>query len=139
MGPTSAYLTHTIIECIAYAVAWYVYRRQSSTFLIVTGASSEQSVTHEHYRNEFENGDYVKFRLSRPCVRGITLRYDNLFRVIIMQFLDPAIFDVRSVKRSCVHIVHPDGRIIPFDTMNIFYRDGLQERTDQLRSEIRPT
>ncbi|HCN05981.1 MAG TPA: diacylglyceryl transferase [Bacteroidetes bacterium] len=29
MGPTTAYLTHTIIECIAYAVAWYVYRRQS--------------------------------------------------------------------------------------------------------------
>lgn len=74
-----------------------------------------------------------------PKINAPALRYDNLFRVIIMQFLDPAIFDVRSVKRSCVHIVHPDGRIIPFDTMNIFYRDGLQERTDQLRSEIRPT
>jgi uncharacterized radical SAM superfamily Fe-S cluster-containing enzyme len=27
-----------------------------------------------------------------------------------------------------VHIVHPDGRIIPFDTYNMFYRDE-RERT----------
>jgi 7,8-dihydro-6-hydroxymethylpterin dimethyltransferase len=54
------------------------------------------------------------------------LGYDNVFRVLIMQFLDPYNFDVRSVKRSCVHIAHPDGRIIPFDTFNMFYREGAQ-------------
>jgi uncharacterized radical SAM superfamily Fe-S cluster-containing enzyme len=48
-----------------------------------------------------------------------------VFRIIIMEFLDPVNFDVKSVKRSCVHIVHPDGRIIPFDTYNLFYRPGL--------------
>ncbi|MBD2388788.1 radical SAM protein [Cylindrospermum sp. FACHB-282] len=53
---------------------------------------------------------------------GIT--YSNVFRVMIVQFLDPYNFDVRSVKRSCIHIVHPDGRIIPFDTFNMFYREG---------------
>jgi hypothetical protein len=53
---------------------------------------------------------------------GIT--YENIFRVMIVQFLDPYNFDVRSVKRSCIHIVHPDGRIIPFDTFNMFYRQG---------------
>ena len=36
-------------------------------------------------------------------------------------------FDVRSVKKTCVHIVHPDGRLIPFDTYNLFYRDGLEQ------------
>ena len=60
---------------------------------------------------------------------GPGLGYANLFRVIIMQFLDAHSFDVRSVKKSCVHIVHPrDLRIIPFDTYNLFYRDDL-ERT----------
>jgi len=55
------------------------------------------------------------------------LGYENVFRVIIMQFIDQHAFDVRSVKKSCVHIVHPrDGRIIPFDTYNLFYRDGLE-------------
>lgn len=52
--------------------------------------------------------------------------YDNLFRVLIVQFLDAWNFDVRSVKKSCIHIVHPDGRIIPFDTYNLFYRPGLK-------------
>lgn len=57
-----------------------------------------------------------------PVPEGIT--YENIFRVMIVQFLDPYNFDVRSVKRSCIHIVHPDGRIIPFDTFNMFYREG---------------
>jgi hypothetical protein len=54
--------------------------------------------------------------------------YQNLFRVIIMQFIDAHIFDVRSVKKTCVHIAHPDGRIIPFDTYNLFYRDDREQR-----------
>jgi 7,8-dihydro-6-hydroxymethylpterin dimethyltransferase len=56
------------------------------------------------------------------------LGYANLFRIIVMHFIDAHGFDVRSVKKSCVHIVHPDGRVIPFDTYNLFYRDDL-ERT----------
>lgn len=54
------------------------------------------------------------------------ISYENIFRVMIVQFLDPYNFDVRSVKRSCIHIAHSDGRIIPFDTYNIFYRPGSQ-------------
>lgn len=57
-----------------------------------------------------------------PVPAGIT--YENVFRVMIVQFLDAYNFDVRSVKRSCIHIVHPDGRLIPFDTFNMFYREG---------------
>jgi 7,8-dihydro-6-hydroxymethylpterin dimethyltransferase len=52
------------------------------------------------------------------------LTYENVFRIMIVQFLDAYNFDVRSVKRSCIHIVHPDGRLIPFDTYNLFYREG---------------
>jgi uncharacterized radical SAM superfamily Fe-S cluster-containing enzyme len=63
-----------------------------------------------------------------------TLGYENVFRVIIMQFIDAHSFDVRSVKKTCVHIVHPDGRLIPFDTYNMFYRDELEKtRLEPLR------
>jgi uncharacterized radical SAM superfamily Fe-S cluster-containing enzyme len=55
------------------------------------------------------------------------LAYENVFRILIIQFLDAYAFDVRSVKKTCVHIVHPDGRLIPFDTYNLFYRDNLEE------------
>jgi len=58
----------------------------------------------------------------------LSLSYRNIFRVLIVQFLDAHAFDVRSVKKTCIHIVHPDGRLIPFDTYNLFYRDDL-ERT----------
>jgi uncharacterized radical SAM superfamily Fe-S cluster-containing enzyme len=62
------------------------------------------------------------------------ISYENVFRIIIMQFIDAHSFDVRSVKKTCVHIVHPDGRLIPFDTYNLFYRDGLeQSRLAELR------
>lgn len=54
------------------------------------------------------------------------LGYTNLFRVLIVQFIDAHAFDVRSVKKSCIHIAHPDGRLIPFDTYNLFYRDRLE-------------
>jgi uncharacterized radical SAM superfamily Fe-S cluster-containing enzyme len=62
------------------------------------------------------------------------LTYENVFRVLFLKFLDPHDFDVRSVKRSCIHIVHPDGRMIPFDTYNLFYRDELEQRLVALRS-----
>jgi hypothetical protein len=55
------------------------------------------------------------------------LGYKNLFRVLIVQFIDAEAFDVRSVKKSCIHIAHPDGkRLIPFDTFNMFYRGELE-------------
>jgi hypothetical protein len=75
------------------------------------------------------------------CLPQVTtpagLDYKNVFRVIIMQFIDAQSFDVRSVKKTCVHIAHPDGRIIPFDTYNLFYRDRLEETVlSPLRREV---
>jgi uncharacterized radical SAM superfamily Fe-S cluster-containing enzyme len=52
------------------------------------------------------------------------LAYEHTFRVTVMQFLDRYNFDLGTVKRSCVHFVQSDGRIIPFDTFNTFYREG---------------
>ena len=67
-----------------------------------------------------------------PQIVAPSLSYNNLFRVIIMQFIDAYNFDVRSVKKSCVHIVNKDYKIIPFETMNLFYRDHHKERLQEL-------
>src|SRR5260221_421115 len=65
------------------------------------------------------------------------LSYKNIFRVLIVQFIDAHAFDVRSVKKTCIHIVHPYGRLIPFDTYNLFYRDDLERtRLAPLRDQI---
>lgn len=65
------------------------------------------------------------------------LSYQNLFRVLIVQFIDAYAFDVRAIKKSCVHIVQPDGQLIPFETHNLFYRDGKRARLEELRAEFR--
>jgi uncharacterized radical SAM superfamily Fe-S cluster-containing enzyme len=70
-----------------------------------------------------------------PQLHAPGLTYENLFRVIIMRFVDAYDFDVRAIKKSCVHIVHEDGRIIPFETMNLFYRNGMEGRLEELRKE----
>jgi tetraether lipid synthase len=56
------------------------------------------------------------------------LGYDKVFRVLIVQFLDRFNFCISAVKRSCIHFVTPAGKIIPFDTYNLFYRDGSDVR-----------
>ncbi len=65
-----------------------------------------------------------------PLIKAPNLKYENLFRIVILQFMDAWNFDVRAVKKSCVHIVSKDLKIIPFETMNIFYRD--QQKQEQL-------
>ncbi len=71
-----------------------------------------------------------------PNVVAEGLSYNNLFRVIIMNFMDAYDFDVRSIKKSCVHIVDTDGRIIPFETMNLFYRNEFKQKLETLRNEL---
>jgi hypothetical protein len=51
--------------------------------------------------------------------------YDRVFRVTVVSFLDRFNFCLAGVKRSCIHFVTDDGRIIPFDTYNMFHRPGL--------------
>lgn len=52
------------------------------------------------------------------------LGYADTFRVVIVEFMDAHNFCLGRVKRSCIHFVTPDGRIIPFETHNLFYRDA---------------
>ncbi|MFK7915917.1 MAG: radical SAM protein [Pseudomonadales bacterium] len=58
-----------------------------------------------------------------PRFEAPGLDYGDVFRVVIMSFMDAYDFCISSVKRSCVHFVTPEGKIYPFDTYNLFYRD----------------
>ena len=76
-----------------------------------------------------------EFLCCLPKVQApAALSYDNVFRVAIVQFMDRFNFCVGGVKRSCIHFVTPNGQIIPFDTFNLFYRDG---RIDKIRAAIK--
>jgi hypothetical protein len=72
-----------------------------------------------------------------PVPAGIG--YENVFRVVIVQFMDRFNFCVGGVKRSCIHFVTPAGQIIPFDTYNLFYRNGSIDRIRaKMRQEAQP-
>jgi uncharacterized radical SAM superfamily Fe-S cluster-containing enzyme len=71
-----------------------------------------------------------------PDIIAPNLSYNNLFRIIIMRFMDAYDFDVRAIKKSCVHIVDPSGKIIPFETMNLFYRPEFKVKLKSLRREL---
>ena len=70
-----------------------------------------------------------------PDIIAPELNYNNVFRVLIMSFMDKVNFDVRAAKKSCVHIVQPDSKIIPFETHNIFYRNPQQSKIEQIREK----
>ncbi len=98
---------------------------------------------HEHVLNFFSTGISVErsgetlhqLLCCLPQIVAPDFTYENLFRIIIMNFMDAYDFDVRAIKKSCVHIVHPDGRIIPFETMNLFYREGMEQKLSSLRNQ----
>ncbi|MCE3004404.1 MAG: hypothetical protein LW860_17145 [Xanthomonadaceae bacterium] len=64
------------------------------------------------------------------------MSYKNVFRVLIVQFMDAQSLDIRSLKKSCIHFVLPDGRMIPFESYNLFYRDEFSSRLASLRREV---
>ncbi|MBO9732920.1 MAG: radical SAM protein [Chitinophaga sp.] len=98
---------------------------------------------HQHVLKIFSTGistdaavnDMQSLLCCLPQVQAPGLDYTNLFRIVIMRFLDAYDFDVRAIKKSCVHIVHKDGRIVPFETMNLFYRDDKEEYLKELQKE----
>ena len=57
--------------------------------------------------------------LSVPAISAPELAYENVFRVLIVQFMDAANLDLRALKKSCVHFAQPDGRMIPFVAFNL--------------------
>lgn len=80
--------------------------------------------------------DFHHLLCCLPNIIAPDFSYNNLFRVIIMNFMDAHDFDVRAIKKSCVHIVDTSGKIIPFETMNLFYRSEFKEKLKRLREEV---
>jgi 7,8-dihydro-6-hydroxymethylpterin dimethyltransferase len=104
----------------------------------------QDSRLHEHMIQLFSTGNSVECASEElrsimcclPLINAPSLGYDNLFRIIIMRFIDAYDFDVRAIKKSCVHIISKDGRIVPFETMNLFYRDEAKLKyLEELRRE----
>ena len=71
-----------------------------------------------------------------PQVVAEELSYKNVFRVLIVQFMDTHNLDIRALKKSCIHMARPDGTLIPFEAFNLFYRGERAAMTELIRQEI---
>jgi len=80
---------------------------------------------------------HIKFSLLRKYLLPIlrTGSYESLGKlhrkmllISSMHFMDPYNFDLERVQRCCIHYAVPDGRIIPFCTMNSIHRPKIEER-----------
>jgi uncharacterized radical SAM superfamily Fe-S cluster-containing enzyme len=78
----------------------------------------------------------IKVLCCLPKLAAPELSYENVFRVLIVQFMDVHNLDLRAMKKSCIHFAQPDGRLIPFETYNLFYRGKRLKQTDMIRAEI---
>ncbi len=63
--------------------------------------------------------------------------YENMFRIVIISFMDAWNFDVRSAKKCCVHHVLPDGKIMPFCSYNTLHRPKYMTKTRGSRAVVR--
>jgi len=80
---------------------------------------------------------YVGFGMLRGLMTGVLTSgsYEALGRMMrkmvmigSMHFMDPYNFDLQRVQRCCIHYAVPDGRIIPFCTMNSIHRPEIEKK-----------
>lgn len=80
---------------------------------------------------------YIKFGLLHQLFgsvlkEGTYKALGKLMRRMIMigmmHFMDLYNFDLERVERCCIHYAVPDGRLIPFCTMNTIYRQAIEKK-----------
>jgi hypothetical protein len=83
---------------------------------------------------------HVKLKVLGPLIGGILREgsYEALGRLMrrvimigAMHFMDPYNFDLERVQRCGIHYAIPDGRIIPFCTMNNLHREKIERQFAQ--------
>jgi uncharacterized radical SAM superfamily Fe-S cluster-containing enzyme len=79
---------------------------------------------------------HVKFGFLRKYILRVLTKGDysslgDLQRQSIllsaMHFMDPYNFDLERIQRCVIHYAVPDGRIIPFCTMNSIHRPAVEK------------
>jgi uncharacterized radical SAM superfamily Fe-S cluster-containing enzyme len=92
-----------------------------------------------------ESLKHLMLKVLGPLVTGVVKEgsYDalgRLMRKIIMiggmHFMDGYNFDLERVERCGIHYAIPDGRIIPFCTMNTLHREQIERQFAKIEQPI---
>lgn len=88
---------------------------------------------------------HLKLKVLGPLVSGVIKEgsYEALGRLIrrivmigAMHFMDAYNFDLERVERCGIHYAVPDGRIIPFCTMNTLHREKIEKQFAKIEQPI---
>ncbi len=80
---------------------------------------------------------HIKFSFLRKYVLKVLLNGDykslgdfarSAVLISSMHFMDPYNYDIERVQRCVIHYAVPDGRIIPFCTMNSIHRTEVEKK-----------
>jgi uncharacterized radical SAM superfamily Fe-S cluster-containing enzyme len=92
-----------------------------------------------------ESLKHLRLKVLAPLVTGIVKEgsYEALGRMMrriimvgAMHFMDPYNFDLERVERCGIHYAVPDGRIIPFCTMNTLHREKIERKFAKLEQTV---
>ncbi|UCH58200.1 MAG: radical SAM protein [Candidatus Bathyarchaeota archaeon] len=90
----------------------------------------------------------VKFKALSNYMKSVVLHSDylslnrmhhSMILISSMHFMDPYNFDLDRVQRCVIHYATPDGRIIPFCTMNTLHREEMERKFAQPITEANVT
>ena len=71
---------------------------------------------------------YLKDVILYNDYRGVNRIYHQRIFIGAMHFMDPYNFDLDRLQHCVIHYAVPDGRIIPFCSMNAIHRNAIEKR-----------
>jgi uncharacterized radical SAM superfamily Fe-S cluster-containing enzyme len=92
-----------------------------------------------------ESLKHLKLKVLGPLVTGVMREgsYEALGRLMrriimvgAMHFMDGYNFDLERVERCGIHYAIPDGRIIPFCTMNTLHREEIERKFAKIEQPV---
>jgi len=72
--------------------------------------------------------NYLKDVINDNDYESIYRMHQNMILISTMHFQDPYNFDLDRVKQCVIHYATPDGKIIPFCTMNNIHRPKIEKK-----------
>jgi uncharacterized radical SAM superfamily Fe-S cluster-containing enzyme len=71
--------------------------------------------------------------------KSLAVLHHKMIMVGMMHFMDPYNFDLERVERCVIHYGLPDGKIVPFCTMNTIHRSFFEKKFSVPLEEYKAT
>jgi len=72
--------------------------------------------------------NFISLLIYKGDYHSLDRLHHRMILISSMHFMDAYNFDLERVQRCVIHYAVPDGRIIPFCTMNNFHREEIEKK-----------